>query len=157
MQNPLIPKHGVTMKSFDRHSRYSKFKACADESVDLKLCACANGETKSIIETTNEMKHFIAQPMFGAKTEFKEIHSGCLFVMKRRHNTIAVAYELANVCADKSFKVLINGKDYNMLLSKVVPFTVSVRPRTIHFLLSAIRYIMNDSYFDVSISAELLS
>ena len=157
VEHPLKPANGVTMKSFDRQSQYSKFKSCADESVDIKLCACAQGETKSVIETTEDMKALIAQPMFGATTELKDLHSGCVFLLKRRHNTIAVAYEVANICADKTFKVSVTGSNYNMLLSQSVPMSVTLRPRTIHFLLSAIRYVMNDSYFNFSPSVELVS
>ena len=157
IQHPLEPENGVTMKSFQRQSQYSKFQSCADESVDIKLCTCAQRNKKSVVQSMKDMKALISQPMFGARTELKNLHSGCVILMTRRHQTITVAYEIANICRNKTFKVIVRGEAYNMILSRSVPISVTLRPRTIHFLLSTIRYVMNDSYFTFNPTVELVS
>ena len=155
VSHPMKPEHGVKMSSYNRESLYSKFRACADKSIDIKLCACTQGG-ESFTKTQTAMKAFIQRPMFGTKTELQDLKLDCLYLMTRRHSNIAVVYELANICSNKSFEVTLHGKEYNMLMSQELPVTVMVKPRTIHFVISAVRYVMNSSYLDIKFRVEVV-
>ena len=155
VRHRMKPENGVAMGSYNRESLYSKFSTCADKSVDIKLCACAQ-ESVDFTRTASAMKNFIQRPMFGAKTELEDLKTGCLFLMARRHLTFAFAYEVANICADKTFKVTMKGHERNMLLSQDLPITLIVKPTTIHFLISGVRYVINDSYFDKKVDVEVI-
>ena len=155
VQHPMRPTRGVQLNTYIRQSLYSKFKFCVDKYVDIKLCVCEQ-RTKGIAESEKEMKTLIGRPMFGATTELKDLNSGCLYLLTRRHKDIAIVYEVANICLDKTFRVTIGGSSNTMLISSELPVIVVAKPRTIHFVLSAVRYVMNESFFNMRYEVEVV-
>ena len=92
---------------------------------------------------------------FGAETGEKELdESGCLLLLSRKQN-FSISYEVTNVC-EKTYNLLVEGETYNMLLTAKLPLAVLVEPKTIHFLLSATRYVVNDSFFNIETSFEVV-
>ena len=61
-------KDKVWLTSFVRQSKYSKFKSCADNSVDIKLCACAKDETTRATRSGETTANGVPRKMFGSET-----------------------------------------------------------------------------------------
>ena len=159
IKHPITPREdgtGVKVLTFKRQSIYNKFTSCADSTVDIKLCACVKGQNKSVVESKERIEQLVSRQMFGAKGQLKDLHSGCLFLILRKHDKMTIVYEAANVCRDKTFKISLNAKTRNMLMTRKMPFTVVLRPRTVKFLISAIRYVLNDAHFDISTKVKIL-
>ena len=100
LKNYAKPEDKVWLTSYTRQSRYSKFEACADKSVDVRLCACA-------IDQTNLAESFsngVSSKMFGSETVVKDLHSGCLLFLRRDHGSTSLALEVANVCYNSTYK-----------------------------------------------------
>ena len=149
-------KNGVTFRAFTRQSIYSKFKDCVDKSVDIKLCACADRN-----RTRPEIKDYIVgltkERMFGsAPPNIKDLHSGCLLLVTRSHGALSVSHEVANVCSDHKYTLTVKGSVSKVVLSRDLPFTLTVSPLTIHFVLSALKEVSKDSRFDVNYEVKLL-
>ena len=62
--------------------------------------------------------------------------AGCLHLISRGHNNVSYAYELANVCHDKAYRVEVDVRSKGMELSRPCPFRITVVVGT-RFLLSA--------------------
>ena len=157
LKHSIKPADGVEVLKVVRHSMYKDFITCQDEAVDIKLCVCEQGFNKSVIETKEDIMKVISRPQFGAETKLTDLHSGCLYLMTRKHDKMTIAYELANVCQDKTFSFTMRVKTaYNMMLTRVLPFEFKVQPRTIHWLVAAVRFVLNDSNLDIDTSVRLL-
>ena len=151
---PLIPDEEIayaTLAKFDRHSLYSRYEHCVDTGVDIKLCACSSKSSHNSERTSEEVRGLATRSVFGAETGAKELdESGCLLLLSRKQN-FSISYEVTNVC-DETYNLLVEGETYNMLLTAKLPLEVLVEPKTIHFLLSATRYVVNDSFFNIETS-----
>ena len=159
VKHPIKPREdgtGVEVLSVNRQSMYSKFTSCADSTVELKLCACANGQDKSVVQSRKSIEELVSRDMFGAKSELEDLHNGCLFLICRKHDKMSLAYEAANVCSDRTFRLSVSAKTRKMLMTRSVPLSVVLKPRTIVFLISAIRYVLNDAHFDIQTSVEVV-
>ncbi|XP_031555080.1 uncharacterized protein LOC116291986, partial [Actinia tenebrosa] len=142
-----------SLKFFDRQTLYNKFKGCADDAVELKLCMCDRTKTSSYKPgplKTAEMKKLISSRMFGSKTVVKDLYEGCLFQIIRT-SKVSVAYEVANSCIGKTFSVKAEGESYYFLMSRELPMEFLVKPNTVHFMFSSTRQILNHSHLDIKI------
>ena len=157
LRHSIKPRDGVDVKNVLRHSMYKDFVTCQDKSVDIKMCVCEQGANRSFIETKEDMMRVISRPQFGAKTQLTDLHSGCLYLMTRKHDKMTIAYEVANVCAGKTFRVVMTVKaSYNMMMTRYLPVDFRVEPKTIHFVVAAVRYVLNDSNLDIDTKGTLV-
>lgn len=151
--NSKLTDSKPSLKIFDRQTLYNKFKYCADDAVELKLCMCdkkkSSNNVPPLLKTT-EMKKLISSPMFGSKPEISDLYEGCLFQITRT-GKISVAYEVANSCVGKTFAVKVEGEAFFFLISRKLPMEFLVKPNTVHFLFSSTRQILNHSHLDVKI------
>jgi hypothetical protein len=149
----------LTLKVHDRQTLYNKFKSCVDNTVDLKICACDKRKTTNTsgivrVLKTDEMKSLVSSPMFGSETKIKDLHGGCLFQITRQHSSrISVAYEVANSCIGKTFRITVKGSLYYVFLSRSIPFYLTVEPNSVYFMFSAVRQILNHSHMDITLTA----
>ena len=142
LKNYAKPEDKVWLTSYTRQSRYSKFEACADKSVDVRLCACA-------IDQTNLAESFsngVSSKMFGSETVVKDLHSGCLLFLRRDHGLTSLAVEVANVCYNSTYKFKLDGGGSERLFSKTLPINVELLPRTFYFLTSITKYASKFTY-----------
>ena len=95
-------KDKVWLTSYLRQSKYSKFKSCADNSVDIKLCACAKEETASATKSGETTATGVPSKMFGSETIVIDLDSGCLLLLRRNYAKIALALEVTNICTDRT-------------------------------------------------------
>ena len=158
VETPLLPDETIAyakLVKFDRHTLYNRYQHCVDDGVDIRLCACVtkNNEKSSI--TSDDLRSVASRKMFGVVTEVTKLDNECLLLLSRKQN-FSISYEVANVC-DSTYKFAFQGEAYNMLLTAKLPLHVVVQPRTILFLLSATRYVVNDSHLDIDTSFRLVS
>ena len=156
---PIKPRKdgiGVEILTFNRQSMYNKYTSCIDQKVDIKLCACVKGQNKSVVESYESMKELVSRLMFGAESLLNYLHSGCLFLISRKHDRMSIVYEAANLCSNKVFRLTLHAKTRKMLMTRAMPVDVVLKPRTVVFLISAVRYVLNDSYFDIRTKVELV-
>lgn len=132
LKNYAKPEDKVWLTSYTRQSRYSKFEACADKSVDVRLCACAIDETNLAESVSNG----VSSKMFGSETVVKDLPSGCLLFLRRDHGLTSLAVEVANVCYNSTYKFKLDGGGSERLFSKTLPINVELLPRTFYFLTS---------------------
>ena len=150
-------KDQVWLTSYVRQSKYSKFKSCADKSVDIKLCACAKDETAGATKSGEAIADSVPHEMFGSKTIVEDLHSGCLLFMRRNYGKVAVALEVTNVCSNRTYKFELSGSSGERVYSKTLPIKLELEPKTFYFLTSINRYTSKDSfplYFDASIQVK---
>lgn len=143
-------KDKVWLTSYVRQSMYSKFKSCADYSVDIKLCACAK---KSGEATPNG----VPRAMFGSDTIVKDLDSGCLLFLRRDYANVALALEVTNNCSDRTYKLELSGSPGDRVYSNPLPIKLELDPRTFYFLTSVNRYTTKDSFplnFEASVEVK---
>ena len=157
LKHSIKPQNRVDVMKVLRHSMYKDFITCQDKAVDIKLCVCERGSSRNFFETKEDMMKVISRPQFGAKTELTDLHSGCFYLMTRKHDKMTIAYEVANVCPDKTFRCVMSVKySYNMMMTRKLPADFLVPPRTIHFVIAAVRYVLNDSNLDIDTIATVV-
>ena len=159
IETPLLPDETIAyaeLVKFDRHTLYNRYQHCVDDSVDIRLCACAAKHDNDLPITSDGLRSLATRKMFGADTEVTELEEsgGCLLLLNRKQN-LSISYELANLC-DGIYEFTIHGQSYNMLLTAKLPLVITVQPKTIYFLFSAIRYVVNDSFLDIHTTLKLL-
>ena len=135
-----LHQHNVTFVKFNRLSFYSKYESCADENVDVKLCACAMDASAQALETND----LIQRKNFNLKTTVQSLDSRCLFLAVRKLNmkvvskvqTRVMAVEVANACKHSVFTLDVAGIYKMARISRTLPFTVRIGPRSVQFLFS---------------------
>ena len=159
IQTPLLPDETIAyakLVKFDRHTLYNRYQHCVDDGVDIRLCACAEKRNDDSPITSDRLRNIATRKMFGVETEVKTLDKeDCLHLLSRKQN-FSISYEVANFC-DNTYKFSFHGEAYNMLLTAKLPLDIDVKPRTIYFILSATRYVINDSHLDISTNHELIS
>lgn len=135
----------VWLTSYERQSTYSKFKSCADTSVDIKLCACANEETASATKSGEATANGVPRTMFGSETIAKDLDSGCLLLLRRNYAKVALALEVTNACNDRTYKFELSGSPGERVYSNTLPIKLDLAPKTFYFLTSVNRYTTKDS------------
>ena len=147
----LLRHHGLDLVKLSRLSRYSEFKACADAQVDLYLCTC--DLTKSPADRTKGKPSYIwdvfSHYMFSHPSRIRKLQGSCLYVvltqreraLRRAQGKDSISfYEILNVCSDKVFNVTVSDASFvrkPFVLSKSLPFGVTVYPNTIQHVVSA--------------------
>ena len=159
IETPLLPDETIAsaeLVKFDRHTLYNRYQHCVDDTVDIRLCACAAKHNDESPITSDGIRSLATRKMFGAETKATvlEQSKGCLLLLSRKQN-FSIAYEVANLC-DGVYEFTFHGEAYNMLLTAKLPLVLTVQPKTIYFLFSAIRYVVNDSYLDIRTNLKLL-
>lgn len=133
-------KDKVWLTSFIRVSRYSKFKSCADKSVDIKLCACVTHQTAEAMNSSEKLVNVaIPTEMFGSKTIIKDLHSRCLLILRRNHGIFSFALEVTNVCLNRTYKTELASSSREIVTSNKLPINLEISPRTFYFLTSVKR------------------
>lgn len=150
-------KDKVWLTSYVRQSKYSKFKSCADNSVDIKLCACPKEETASATKSGEATANGVPRKMFGSETIVKDLHSRCLLFLRRNYAKVALALEVTNVCSDRTYKFELFGSSGERVYSNTLPIKLELAPNTFYFLTSVIRYTTKESfplYFEASVEVK---
>jgi len=150
-------KDKVWLTSYVRQSQYSKFKSCADVSVDIKLCACAKGETANTLKSGEATANGVPGAMFGSDTIVKDLDSGCLLFLRRDYANVALALEVTNNCSDRTYKFELSGSPGERVCSNPLPIKLELAPRTFYFLTSVNRYTTKDSFplnFEASVEVK---
>ena len=160
IETPSIPDETVVsaqLAKFERHTLYNRYEKCVDNGVELKLCTClpSNGDEVPMM-TFDALRTMATRSMFGTATEsiMVDKNKRCLLLLHRKHIS-SISYEIANLC-DHAYNFEFHGTAYNMLLTAKLPINIVLKPRTIVFLLAAIRFVVNDSYFDIKTNCEEL-
>ena len=136
----------VWLTSYARQSKYSKFTSCADNSVDVKLCACAKEETASGTKSGETTPNGVPRKMFGSETIVKDLDSGCLLFLRRNYAKIALALEVTNVCANRTYEIELSGSPGERVYSNTLPIKLEIAPKTFYFLTSVNWYTTKDSF-----------
>ena len=152
-------KSGPTVELTHRRrvSTFRTFSTCADDGVEVRLCVCdytaqnedrQSGEERQwyLMNSQRDVMEVIRRGGhgFGGITEMKSLHEGCLLLLVRTHGPrrTARAYEVANICNDRSYVVHVLKREDSMPVqtfqeSSGFSFSISVLQRTVHFLLSS--------------------
>ena len=138
-------KDRVWLTSYERQSTYSKFKSCADNSVDIKLCACAKEETARATKSGEATAKGVPRTMFGSETIAKDLDSGCLLFLRRNYAKVALALEVTNVCNNRTYKFELSGSSRERVYSNTLPIKLELAPKTFYFLTSVNMYTTKDS------------
>ena len=142
LKHHALPKDNVRLTGFTRQTEYSKFKACADKSVDVRLCACAKKQSTG----EEAIQNSVPREMFGSKTTVRDLDSGCLLFLRRNYGSIALALEVANVCADRTYRFKMSGTAGEKVFSKELPINLEITPKTFYFLTSVNKLVSKDSF-----------
>ena len=159
IETSIIPNEKIAVAEFikfDRHTLYNRYEHCVDDGVDIRLCTCAAKLSNGAMITSEHLRSLSTRDMFGVKTQVTSLDKdgGCLLLLSRQHN-FSIAYEVANLC-EKTYHFRFHGETYNVILTAKLPLDIVLKPKTIHFLLSATRYVVNDSYFDIKTHFKLV-
>ena len=150
-------KDKVWLTSYVRQSKYSKFKSCADDSVDVKLCACAREGSASATKSSETTANGVPRKMFGSDTIMKDLDSGCLLFLRRNYAKVGLALEVTNVCSDRTYKFELSGSPGDRVYSNTLPIKLELAPKTFYFLTSLSRYSTKDSFplnFEASVEVK---
>ncbi|EDO36847.1 predicted protein [Nematostella vectensis] len=139
----IARSHNVEVVSITRISRYGLYEACVDKSVDVRLCACASKKSKKRVGRP-DIAQLMRAKHFGIQTEVRNLNSKCLIFGVRKFKSRAMkkmqtrvlGYEIANSCKRTAFVVKLGGTSRKSQISRKLPFTFRVQPRTISFLYS---------------------
>ena len=141
-------EHNITFVKFTRLSFYSKFESCRDDGVDVKLCACSEHRPLKPLN----IKKLIKRESFKRETAVQVLDSqSCLFLATRKLDTKllsgtqarVLAFEVANVCEHVEFTINVEGVYKLARISRTVPFSLRLKPASVHFLFS----VLNDWKF----------
>lgn len=132
-----------------RVSIYRRYENCVDERVKVELCVCDSKNYGRNISNKNSWKWFEIQSgsdmletvfranSFGTKSEVKDLNDSCLLLVTRKRENLGVAFEIANACARRRYKVRITGKGKGRtIVTRQLPVSIFLAPNTVHFVLS---------------------
>ena len=132
-----------------RVSIYRKYEKCVDEHVKVQLCVCDSHHYGRNISNNNAWKWFEVRTgsevletvfranSFGTNSEVKDLSESCLLLVTRKRKNLSVAFEVANACKRRRYKVRITGRgNGKTLLTRKLPFSIMLEPNTVHFALS---------------------
>ena len=156
--NPLGRRDHVRVTSDRRVSIYRRYEKCVDKTVPIDLCVCdSKGHGRKLSkknpwewfqmkEGSDVLTSILRMRHFGSETMVKNLHQTCLLLLTRKHDSrTSVAFGIANGCGDRWYKVRLNGKGKGKTVaSNQLPISMTVLPRTIHFLFSV--YYLDEPY-----------
>ena len=127
---------------YDRLTLFGRYKICADDGVQLKICVCSRGDTLRNVSRKNALlvipwNRYVI--FFSEKPELRTLDDdNCVSLLKRSHGGgLSVVYEVANICRDTHFVVSFDAQVENMRVSRELPFKVKVPAGSITFAMSA--------------------
>ena len=124
----------MKLLTYDRLTLFGKYKACADDGVELKLCVCSRNSSKTRSGFASEALK--GWEYFGQRSVLKKIRNkSCLWLIIRRYST-ANAYEVANFCSHQTYQVEVDAEEPNMKFSRQFSLTVEVKPGRVIFVFS---------------------
>ena len=144
-RTPSKFKNNVTVTHLSRISIYRRFDKCKDETVNLTICVCkskkynryGNRQWIKMNSRKNLLRILARSKNFGAEVKFSDLHANCLVMVTRTHSARTSAFEIANACSDRSYKITVLGKSRGKaILSRRLPLILTVQPLTAHFLFS---------------------
>lgn len=145
----------MELLTYDRLTLFGKYRACADDGVDLKLCVCSQNARKTWSQITPLPPEGWVH--FGQRPVVKKLdNTNCLQLLtwsyaKKNFNS----YEVANFCQNHSYRVKIEAVDSsNMKFSCELPLYLDVKSGSVLFALSVKKHV---SYWnaEVKISATI--
>ena len=83
----------------------------------------------------------VPRKMFGSETIVKNLDSNCLLFLRRNYGTFSFALEIANVCADRTYKFELTGLMEQRIFANTVPINRELPPKTLYFLTSVYKYV----------------
>jgi hypothetical protein len=150
----------MTLLHYERLSMFGKYKSCADDNANLKLCVCSRN-TSSSRQITRDAKALVianTKRFFDGEISMNVIDMhNCVYLIKRVYDEgDAYAYEVANMCLDSRPRdVHIMYFDcFNIKASRDSPIRLTVLPGTITFVFSARKDV---SYHDSQISVTAIA
>ncbi|PFX13819.1 hypothetical protein AWC38_SpisGene22065 [Stylophora pistillata] len=135
------PTQGVIFLSFIRKTMYNKFASCTDNSVEIKLCTCAKGQTADASKKEVLFDNGIPRKMFGSDTVVRDLNSNCLLFLQRNYRTFSFALGVANVCTNVTYTFELTGSIDQKIFSKTLPIERELPSKTFYFLTSVHKYI----------------
>ena len=132
-----------------RVSIYRRYEKCVDDNVPVELCVCDSKSVGRKINRKNSWKWFeilrgsevletvFRANSFGTSSQVKTLHDPCLLLVTRKREQLGVAFEVANACSKRKYKVRLTGKGRGKtILSRKLPVSIILLPNTIHFVMS---------------------
>lgn len=128
---------------------YRRFEKCVDHGVRVESCVCDSHNYGRELSKKNHWKWFEIKSSsdvletvfqansFGTDSEVKDLHETCLLLVTRKREGLGVAFELANACSQRKYKVRLTGKAKGKhVITRQLPLSIIVEPRTVHFVFS---------------------
>ena len=132
-----------------RVSIYRRYEKCVDERVKVESCVCDSKNHGRNISHKNSWRWFeiktgsdvletvFRASSFGTKSEVKDLNESCLLLVTRKRENLGVAFEIANACSKRRYKVRITGKGKGTaIVTRKLPLSMILEPKTVHFVMS---------------------
>ena len=122
-----------------RVSIFQHFRKCLDTGVLPDLCICR--PESSGTNPGRDLTQLLSSQFFRVRTATFFLDSRCLALLTRTRSKSHRAYEVTNLCVDRSytfhFDLVRNAFEPDLfLISSTLPVNLTVRPWTTHFLTS---------------------
>ncbi|XP_065053191.1 uncharacterized protein LOC135682292 isoform X2 [Rhopilema esculentum] len=122
-----------------RVSIFQHFRKCLDTGVLPDLCICR--PESSGLNPGRDLTQLLSSKFYSVRTIAAYLDSRCLILLTRTRSKSHRAYEVTNVCVDRSysfrFDLTRNALEPNFLqIAGKLPMNVTVYPWTTHFLTS---------------------
>ncbi|XP_028417814.1 uncharacterized protein LOC114542472 [Dendronephthya gigantea] len=141
-------EHGIILNNLVRVSRFNEYEICSDTGVDPKLCACHPYKTNNTLWRRKLFSMVTSQAILGMKPQTQFLDKPCLLIIARvtkteirpgRWQNATETYEAINRCRNVKYKLKISFKRiYKMRISLKYPAIVTLLPKTVTFLYTAI-------------------
>ena len=140
----------MKLVGFKRISTYGVYEQCADSNVELQLCVC-NKTNSSLLEKPQAKLDIVlnkTHPIYGIVGKLAEVIKlePCLLLIQRPVYGIKIRkelvelkiFEIANICANKSFDIHVDADKGNSKSSvsstDKLPKNISIPPQTLYFV-----------------------
>lgn len=143
---PVHKENGIVLNELLRVSTFNVYEECADDGVDLKLCAChstdggiSKWQNKLILKGRTK-KSFSLKPksyILDYPCLAIVFRSRQMFIQSKYWQDRVITYEALNACALVTYNLTVGIKKARKTrLSLTRPFTVTLFPRTMTFLMT---------------------
>ncbi|XP_031571982.1 uncharacterized protein LOC116306089 [Actinia tenebrosa] len=142
--------------NFRRLTTYQDYHECKDPYVSIQLCVCKRSIFNNAVErgkssmwkwTTMDSPKAVHEVMrrqgnLGANQKIVNLDdSDCLYLISRSYANQTLVYEVGNACTERRYMVHFTGHSVSKVQPSVsFPFTVDVKPLTLHFILTVYHY-----------------
>ena len=143
---PIEEGEGMSLDKFTRDSSFNEYVRCADRNVNPKLCTCRANRQRTLNWRKGFIKRATKQRHFSLKPQSQVIDHPCLIIVSRdkkyylpggkKGNAIST-YEVFNACSYATYNLTVTiKKAKHTRISRILPYTVTVFPRTMMFLMT---------------------